>query len=241
MRSALTFVRAAAALLGALAMVGAAHAAAPTVTDTPADLNVRISYQSRVIGHDGVQRDNAYADIMYRRAGRVWVERDLPRALREAEAHGHHEAPGPHAGHAHDEAQGAPLYVRRDADGKVHVQIALHEQKRAIDIDLAHYGNVGYGGSWASAYWLIDPSALGRMEALGAARDGVQRYRLKQGERTTLVDWNIAKQYAQRIEQSDGHGLSHQVMTVSTIPAPRQLPWIALDKYGKGDYSDLLD
>lgn len=242
MRNALFFVRPLGIALAGLVVMGAARAAAPVVTDTPPDLSVRIAYESRVIGHDGVQRDSAYADIMYRRAGHVWVERDLPKALREAEAHGHHDAPGPHAGHAHDDAQGAPLHIRRDAaTGKVQVQIALQEQKRVIDVDLAHYGNVGYGGSWASAYWLIDPAALARMETLGAPREGVQRYRLKQGERTTLVDWDIAGQYARRIEQSDGHGLSHQRMTVTRVPAPRQMPWVALDGYAKGDYSDLLD
>jgi len=242
MHRAFSMVRQAGALLVALAMAGAANAAAPVVSDTPPDLNLRVSYTSRVIGTDGVQRDNAYADLMYRRAGRVWIERDLPRALREVEAHGHHdETPGPHAGHAHQAAQGAPLYVRRDGSGKVMVQIALREQKRVIDVDLAHYGNVGYGGSWASAYWLVDPAALSRMETVGTPRDGVQRYLLKQGARTTLIDWDIAGQYAKRIEQSDDHGLSHQLMTVSTLPAPRQLPWAALGSYSTGDYSDLLD
>ncbi|WP_341676561.1 hypothetical protein [Niveibacterium sp. SC-1] len=229
-------------VLVALVTTGAATAAAPVVSDAAPELNLRVSYTSRVIGHDGVQRDNAYADLMYRRAGRVWIERDLPRALREAESHGHHDAPGPQAGHAHEAAEGAPLYLRREAgSGKVLVQIALREQKRVIDVDLAHYGNVGYGGSWAAAYWLVDPAALSRMETVGAPREGVQRYRLKQGQRSTLVDWDIAGQYARRIEQSDAHGLSHQLMTVSTLPAPRQVPWATLEGYASGDYSDLLD
>jgi hypothetical protein len=214
--------------------VAAAVAAAPGVT-------LRLSYENRSIGNDGVTRDSRHSDLMVRRAGVVWIERELPAVLRENESHGHTHAPGPHAGHAHNDAQGAPLLLRRGADGTVAVQVVLHNQKRVIDVELGHHGNVGYGGSWAGAYWLIDPASLKRMEVVGPARNGVQSYRLRQGERVTLVDWDIAGHYARRIEQKDGHGLSSQRMTATPVATPKPLPWDALGGYARGDYSDLLD
>lgn len=214
--------------------VTAATAAAPGV-------NLRLTYESRTIGTDGVERDSRYTDLMFRRPGAVWVERELPAPLRESAAHGHKHPPGPHAGHGHEEAQGAPLLVRRDDQGNVAVQLVLHEQRRVIDVDLAHHGNVGYGGSWPSAYWLIDPASLAGMAPLGAPRDGVQHYRLVQGERTVRVDWDVANHYARRIEQDTGHGLSSQRMIATPFPAPAQLPWDTLGDYSSGDYSDLLD
>lgn len=204
-------------------------------------LQLRLRYEERSIGQDGVQRDSLHADRMVRADGVVWIERERPQALRDSEAHGHAHTPGPHAGHAHDDAKGAPLLIRRDAQDKVQVQIVLQEQRRVIDVDLAHYGNVGYGGSWAGAYWLIDPQAFSRMEALGTPKAGVQRYRLRQGERTTLVEWDVAGQYARSIEQTDRHGLSHQKMTATVLPMPAKAPWQLLQGYTRGDYSDLLD
>lgn len=237
------------AALLALALAPSAFAAGPTPATAAMaaaeplapNLHLRLRYETRAIGRDGVQRDSVHTDRMVRGDNVVWIERELPAALRESEAHGHRHTPGPHAGHAHDEAQGAPLLVRNDAQGQVHVHSVLHGQRRVIDVDLAHQANVGYGGSWAGAYWLIDPLALQRMEKLGPVRHGVQRYRLRGHERTTLVEWDVVREYARSIEQSDGHGLSRQKMTATVLPLPAKAPWQQLQGYSRGDYSDLLD
>ena len=232
------------AVLLALALAPQARAqpaAAAAVEQIAPTLQLQLRYETRTIGRDGVQRDSVHTDRMVRGDNVVWIERELPAALRESEAHGHAHAPGPHAGHAHDEAQGAPLLVRNDAQGRAHVQAVLRGQRRVIDVDLAHHANVGYGGSWAGAYWLIDPLALQRMEKLGPVRNGVQRYRLQGHERITLVEWDVAREYARSIEQSDGHGLSRQKMSATALPLPAKAPWQQLQGYGRGDYSDLLD
>ncbi|WP_200379221.1 hypothetical protein, partial [Rubrivivax gelatinosus] len=231
---------------------GAAAAPAAPATARPAEaapqrppedkapgLSLRLTHTSLSIGSDGVTRQTRYQDRMVRRANVVWLERELPPALAEHEAHAGPEHTGPHAGHAHDEARGAPLLLRRVGD-EVQVQSVLRERRRVIDVEPAHQGNVGYGGSWAAAYWLIDPAALARMERLGRS-GGVEHYRLRNGERTTLVDWDVRGQYARRIEQHDAHGLSRQLLTAEIIPTPAPLPWDALAGYGRGDYSDLLD
>ncbi|KEY60852.1 hypothetical protein [Serratia sp. DD3] len=183
-----------------------------------------------------------YRDLMYRRTDQVWIERELPENLRASQAHGHDDHASPHAGHAHSEAQGAPLLIKRDAaTGKVSVQVILDELHRVIDVELAHYGNVGYGGSWSAAYWLIDPNALSRMEKQGGVKDGVQHYLLQKGERTIQVAWDVAGQYARSIEQRDSHGTSIQRMTATPFNDPQILPWQKLTDYQRGDYSDLLD
>jgi hypothetical protein len=204
-------------------------------------LNLRLSYENHSIGHDGVIRDSRYTDLMYRRPNMVWIERELPESVRESEANGHDHA-FPYGGHAHDAAQGAPLLIKRDAaTGNVSVQVILHTLHRVIDVELAHYGNVGYGGSWPAAYWLIDPVALNRIEKQGTVQDGAQHYQLQKGERTTSVVWDVVGQYARSIEQRDEHGTSIQRMTATPFTDPPQLPWQSLANYERGDYSDLLD
>ncbi|NYE23179.1 hypothetical protein [Pigmentiphaga litoralis] len=240
---ALTLAAATSAVAQSQPAVDPAAAAAQVTTAVAATppVALRLAYENRSIGTDGVTRDSRHADLMFRDKAAVWIERELPAALRESEHEGHQVAHGPHAGHAHDDAQGAPLLIQREPDGKVAVKSILHKQKRVIDVELAHQANVGYGGSWAAAYWLLDPVALTRMEKLGAGGKGVERYRLVQGERTTLVDWDVAGKYARRIEQKDAHGLSRQVMTASAIAMPKVMPWQKLNNYSRGDYSDLLD
>ncbi|WP_286185802.1 hypothetical protein [Acidovorax cavernicola] len=224
-----------------VAALAALPLAASAAGDTAApDQNLRITHHVMSIGKDGVQRESRYADRMFRRAGTVWIERELPAALRAD--HDHEAGEGKvHIGHAHADNTAAPLWLRRDAAGKVQVNMVLRQQRKVIEVDVANYGNVGYSGSWANAYWLIDPASLPRMKALGAARGGVQRYELPQGERTLRVDWDVAGRYARKIEQRDAHGTSLNVMTASAIAAPKALPWQQVESYARGDYSDLLD
>ncbi|MFT3801422.1 MAG: hypothetical protein QM766_09410 [Burkholderiaceae bacterium] len=213
-------------------------------------LHLSIRYASFSIGRDGVERETRYANRMLRTADTVWIEREWPAALRESAEHGHSHANEAAAGHgtngaghrhAHDETLNAPLLLQRDADGRVDVQSVLRDRRRVIHVDLAHHGNVGYGGSWPAAWSLIDPRALDGMTRIGTARNGVQRYESREAERTTRIDWDVAGRYARQISVRDAHGTSWRTMTATPRPMPAELPWQALGAYSQGDYSDLLD
>lgn len=238
MRKRTLLLAALAATAGVLQPAGAQTPAGPAGSPS---IHLLLQYESRSIGHDGVQRDSKHWDRMFRENNWVWVERELPAAMRKNREHGQKRTAGPHAGHAHDEAQGAPLLVQRDAEGTVSVQVVLREQRRVIDVDGAHHGNVGYSGSWEAAYWLIDPQALKRMQVLPSPAKGLQRYQFQQSGRTTVVDWDVAGQYARRIEHRDAHGLSSQTMVATAEKLPPAMPWKAVADYARGDYSDLLD
>jgi hypothetical protein len=233
------------------ARASAAPAAAATAPDAVArttaavqatpEADLRITYEAMSIGSDGVQRSSIYTNRVYRRKGQLWIEREMPAALRQSQDHGHEHAHGPHAGHAHDEARGAPLSIRRADDGKVGVEVVLAKLRRVISVDLAHHGNVGYGGSFENVYWIVPPTALQGMERVGKAQNGVQRYRGTAGEQTTVIDWDVANQFARRVERSDAHGTERIVVTATMLPAPLAQPWKTIEGYDKGDYSDLLD
>ncbi|MGJ7562363.1 hypothetical protein ACSFBM_00760 [Variovorax sp. GB1R11] len=228
------------ALLGATAFAAFSMTAGAAGDAAAPDQNLRISHHVMSIGKDGVQRESRYADLMFRRAGTVWIERELPPVLRAD--HDHEAREGRvHIGHSHADTTAAPLWLRRDAAGKVQVGMVLREQRKVIEVDQANYGNVGYGGSWANAYWLVDPASLPRMKALGAGGKGVQRYELPQGESTLRIDWDVAGRYARRIEQRNANGTSVNTMTAAAIAAPKTLPWQTAEVYERGEYSDLLD
>ena len=94
------------------------------VQATP-EADLRITYEAMSVGSDGVQRSSVYTNRVYRRKAQLWIEREMPAALRQSQEHGHDHAHGPHAGHAHDEARAAPLSIRRADDGKVGVEVIL--------------------------------------------------------------------------------------------------------------------
>lgn len=219
----------------ALKSAQAAIAAAP-----PVDL--LISYHSRTIGKDGVTREASWSQRMHRRQGLVWLEREMPEALRRSQAHGHdHAADHAHAGHAHDDAQNAPLLVTRDAQGQDRVRTILREKRRVIEVDPAHHGNVGYTGDWDASYWIVSPRMLQTLQAQGQPKAGVQHLRQQNGENITTVEWDVAGQFPRRLERRDAHGTHVYRLSARRIQTPGTPPWQGLDAYEQGDYSDLLD
>lgn len=231
--------------------VSAAHAAAAMPADSAAqasdaiqaaaELDLRVTYEATQISSDGVQRDSRYTNRIYRRKGQLWVERELPEVLRHHQAHGDGHGPEPHAGHAHEAVRGAPLSIRRADDGTVDVTLVLEALHRVISVDAAHHGNVGFGGSFDNLYWIVPPTALQQMQKVGAVSQGVQRYRSRTDAQRTEVDWDVAGQFARRVEYSEHGGIERVRITASRLPAPLAQPWARLADYERGDYSDLLD
>jgi hypothetical protein len=227
------------ALVACLGTAQAGPTTAPTPSAPPIDL--RLIHHTLSIGKDGVQRESRYTDRMVRRDGVLWVEREMPAALREHAEHEGAEKEAVHIGHAHADTTAAPLWVQRDASGKVKVRMVLQQQRKVIEVDEANFGNVGWGGSWNRAYWIVDPATLSRMRAVGPARQGVQRYESTQGETTVRIDWDVSGQYPRRVEKRDAHGLAQTELRAVPVAAGKTLPWQKLSDFAQGDYSDLLD
>ena len=216
-----------------------APAAPAPAQPAPPDLNLRIERYASSIGSDGVQRETRYADLMYRRADMVWIERDYP-AARAWNMDTTTDK------RARIRMPAIPMQTRRARPFAARcrrqdqVRMVLRKQHKVLDIDEANYGNVGYNGSWAATYGIADPRQLQRMQPDGAPAQGVQRYRQARGESQVLIDWDIQGQYARRIEIQGPHGLGqqgHGDRRGRAVPAP----WTLLKDYETGDYSDLLD
>lgn len=82
------------ATLFAASLAGAAPSApaAPTPVapmPTAPDLDLRITYYSRVLTPEGVTRESRYDEKMLRRPGHVWVERVLAPATDAHAGHDH--------------------------------------------------------------------------------------------------------------------------------------------------------
>jgi hypothetical protein len=217
-----------------LATTATTTLSAAPVADLP---DLRVEYRGWSIGSDGARQEISYAERLYRAQDQAWIEREVPAAAQKT--HAHHKHGG--LGHKHADVAGAPLWVQRAADGRLTVQLVDRHERRLIGIEAANYGNVGFSGSWPESYYLLDPADLPRLNAVGTAQAGVQRYETRQGERTIRVAWDIAGQYAREIVSEDPNGLHGRTIKATRITAPTPAPWAQLGGYSPRDYSDLLD
>ncbi|MCO5412061.1 hypothetical protein [Ralstonia mojiangensis] len=219
------------------ALAGTAQAAGPASSNSLTAL--RVEHQLSSLGTDGIQRDVRFAERVYRQGDRIWIARELPPASAHAEQE--HDHANAHAGHKHADTDAAPRWIERDAKGALTVRVVSVSQQKNYAVEPAEYSNIGFDGSWATAYHLLDPAALKGMRAEGPVRNGVQTYRSTQGERTVTVDWDVAGQYPRRVESRNATGTQRKLTRVTALPAPAAAPWERAQRYAAADYTDLMD
>jgi hypothetical protein len=217
------------------ALAGTAQAAGPASSNSLTAL--RVEHQLSSLGTDGIQRDVRFAERVYRQGDRVWIARELP----PASTHAEHDHANAHAGHKHADTDTAPRWIERDAKGALTVRVVSESQQKNYAVEPAEYSNIGFDGSWATAYHLLDPAALKGMRVEGPVRNGVQTYRSTQGERTVTVDWDVAGQYPRRVESRNATGTQRKLTRVTALPAPAAAPWERAQRYAAADYTDLMD
>ena len=110
-----------------------------------------------------------------------------------------------------------------------------------VAVSKTDYGNVGFDGSWAAAWSLVDPATLKRMKRMkpvGVAGD-LTTYVQTEQDRSVKVVWNSKLQMPVSVESNDKTSRRQSlVQVVSSAPAR---PWEKLQGFTQKDYSDYLD
>lgn len=213
-----------------------AMSVASQVFAAPADA-LRVEYHQWKLGKDGVRQEISYTERLYRQPDSLWIERDIPAAAEQL--HNNHNHGG--LGHKHADVTGAPLWITRDAQGKLDVKLVDRHEHRLIDIDTPYYANVGFDGHWTETWHLANPETLKNLKPSKVTSDGVETYDIQRGTQQITLIWNSKGQYAQSITAKDTQGLSGRTIKASAITTPKTLPWTQLGDYLPRDYSDLLD
>ncbi|GGX80536.1 hypothetical protein GJV26_23275 [Massilia dura] len=248
----------AAALAGALALPGAAHA--------DAELDLHISRYSKVVTAEGVTREARYEETMLRRAGHVWTARVLPAgAGATADEHDHEDQhnhgkdgdrkgsgqkAGPHkvaarksVGHKHFNPVVLPRHIVLEG-GKPRLTYIDAQSKEVIAIPAGEYDNVGFDGSWDHAYYLLDSKGLQSMRVSDRASP-VPGARWRERERSGLFErvlWDDRKGIPLVIESGDKAGTFYNRTDLKVASnVTRDLPWQNLKGYAQREYADFLD
>ena len=212
--------------LAGLALLVLPHAHAQTV-------ELLVKHLAVSQGADGVKRSTEFSERLTRTPDSVWISRVLPTGAHS----GHDHAKGGEA-HKHVDVSMASRWITRAANGDIGLRLVPNDEKVLVTVTRTDYGNVGFDGSWAAAWSLIDPATLKRMKAGPVAGD-LTTYTLVEKDRLLKVIWNTKLQLPMRVESSDAGSRRQTVVQVLGAPASR--PWDRLQGFTQKDYSDYLD
>ena len=183
-------------------------------------------------GPDGVTRSTEFSEQLIRTRDTVWISRVLPSA-----AHSDHDHAKGGDAHKHLDATTASRWISRTENGDMALKLVPKDGKVLVNVTRTDYSNVGFDGSWAAAWSLIDPAMLKRMKA--TTTGDLITYTLAEKDRSLKVVWNPKLQLPVRVESSDKN--SRRQTLVQVISTSASLPWEKLQGFTQKDYSDYLD
>ncbi|WP_229415690.1 hypothetical protein [Pseudoduganella armeniaca] len=197
----------------ALGLAGTVHAAP--------DLDLRIAYYSRAVTAEGVTREARFEETMLRRDGHVWTARVLP-----PQTAAHHHKPGVrHASaretavHKHFNPALLPRHVALEG-GKLRLEYVDAAAREVIAVPPGEFDNVAFDGSWARAYYLLDPARL-RALPPSARKSDVPGARWRERERDGTYErvlWDERREIPLVIESGDTAGTSLHRMVLTVRP-----------------------
>lgn len=196
-------------------------------------LSARIHYTQHLETPDGLTKTVTFDEHLFRAQDKVWQERVL------------RDRPGQHSGeesHLHPKDLGvAARFLSRDASGVLSLTF-VHPLGMKIHAESRDYPEVGFDGSWASAFYLLDPARLASMKPLELkAPKGARWFETRDQTQFMRVLWSSELELPLKIEAGslDGHHLN--VTEVTPEPLPSKLPWDSLQGMQEKEYTDLLD
>ena len=202
------------------------------------DVDLLLTHTMKSVGVDGITRTAEFSERVVRRKNQIWTERIMPASAITT----------PDAARAEKEFDTAlaSRWIVRRADMKPELMLVNTRAKLVVPIDKPDYDNIGFDGSWDSAYYLLDPKSLKQMYASGSRQaDGTAWYESKRGKgatQTTIkVLWDETFMYPRQIESVRADGTDRKKMTATKLAAQRTLPWDSTKNYRHKNYADFLD
>lgn len=196
-----------------------------------------MTFESKVLTSEGVEKQTKFQERFIRDDKTVWTVRMLPVGT---PAHTHQ--PGDHQ-HKHDtNFVLAAKWISLGAKGQPSLRFVRAENKTIISPRDSEYGSLGFDGSWEHAAYLLDRSALKKMNVLNKpAPTGSKWYERTNATQYTRVLWDEKLQLPRLIETGSLDGLAWNKISIEPRPAPNTLPWNELKGYTNKAYEDLLD
>ena len=200
------------------------------------DVTATVSYETRTLGPDGVEKIARFSERLIRTSRHVWTQRIVPPGARH-EAHA-----DPHI-HASDLST-ASKHISLDDKGATQLSFVRSDLHTVIQTEPRDFNQLGFDGRFASARSLIDPQQIKSMKRM-TRRSKVANatwYEAKQNRQFLRVLWSQPLELALEVE-SGTDDLSRFSRTWVVLEKPKRTaqPWDQLQSYAQRDYVDLLD
>lgn len=222
------------------------------------DLDLSIHHYSRILTAEGVLRESRYEEKMLRRQGHVWVSRVLPESVAADDDHVHRNKTSPvqkiaaqsgirsdNDGHKHKHFNHVALarHVTRDGD-KTRLEFVNFQDREVVSIAPAEYENVNFDGSWANAFFLMDPKSVAALP-LSKRASSVTGARWREQKKNGLfqrVLWDDRKLIPLIVETGNLAGnFFERVEVKPQASAVKSFPWQQAKGFAAKEYSDFLD
>jgi hypothetical protein len=218
----------------ALALIGV-H----TYSLAATDLALEVTHQSSSLGADGIKRDTLFTERVIRQGDTVWIERVIP-----AGAHTESElekAKNP-KGHKHADLNNAVRWIQKLPDGKLKLRLVALHDKVIVDVAPNEFANVGFDGSWAAAYHLIDPAFLKKLKP--AQTEGASQWFFSapsSSSNSVRILWTQKNEIPTSVLTQNVSGTTKRLTTVRVLSHSPSTPWRNLNQFVVKEYSDFLD
>lgn len=202
----------------------------PAATEAP-ELDLAVTYYSRVLTSEGVLRESRYQEKILRRAGHVWATRILPKMVADEHAHKHFN----HVLLAR--------HVTLDGD-HLRVDFVDARERAVVAIAPAEYENVNFDGSWTNAFYLVDPKDVAMLPLSDRASSvvGARWHEREKNGAFQRVLWDDKRMIPLIVETGDRtSNVFRRIEVKPQVALTRDLPWLTLKGYAQKEYADFLD
>lgn len=201
------------------------------------DLSLEVSHRIVALSPDGTKRTAEFSETIDRQSNTVWVARVIPPGFHRDDEH--KSSPG--KSHKHADLSSATRWISRDKDGKLKLKLVAAHDKVIVEVAQAEFNTVGFDGSWAAAYHLIDPTVLKKLDPAEKQGD-LQWYQTKGSKTPDLrILWNPTLEIPIKVETRNAQGTSFRSTSVKVLSQSTKAPWNNLKGFATKDYSDFLD
>ncbi len=199
-------------------------------------LDFTVKYYNRVLTPEGVLRESRYEENVVRRPGHVWTARVLPPHAETEHDHDVHD-------HKHFNYVVVPRHVAFDGKQMSVEFVDLHE-RYVVNIEPTEYQNVGFDGSWANTYFVMDPAIVSRLprSSRQSSTPNTHWLEIEKDGAFQRILWDEINMIPLVAETHDKkHSYYNRIDIHIRKTSQKALPWERLKGYAQRDYADFLD
>jgi hypothetical protein len=130
------------------------------------------------------------------------------------------------------------------SNGQVRLEFVDVHEREVVAIPPGEYENVSFDGSWANAFFLLDPEKVAALPATDRASPvaGARWREIEKGGVYQRILWDGKRMIPLVMEKGDVAGRTLERMEITPQASlAKEPPWTGIKGYALKEYADFLD